>query len=108
MIALLRPYLLGGLLAFVLLAGAYQTGVNAERNRGEAAQLRVELATAQRDAAIAADAARVAEQAKAELATLTHTQEEELDALRKLLAALPDADRPRAGPDALSRLYPGQ
>jgi len=108
MIALVRPYLLGGFVALALLVGVYQTGVNAERKRGEAAQLRVELATARRDTAIATDAAHAAEQAKAELATLNHTQEEELDALRKQLAALPDADRARAGADALRRLYPGQ
>ena len=108
MIALLRPYLFGGVAALVLLAGVYQAGVNAERKRGEAVQLRVELATAERDAAIAADAARSAGRKAAELTTLTKSQEEELDALRKQLAALPAADRDRADADALDRLYPGK
>lgn len=96
---------LGGML---LLTGAYFTGVNAERKRGEAVQLRVELATIKRDLAIAELAADSADQKAAEIAALAQTQENELDALRKQLAALPDIDRDLAPAAALDRLYPGQ
>lgn len=105
---LLKPWLLGSVAALALLVGAYQTGVNAERKRGEAQQLRVELATVERDRQIAAQAAADAKRRAAELVTLTTNQEQELDALRQQLATLPDADRARAGADALRRLYPGQ
>jgi len=108
MIALLRPWLLGGGAILLLLAGAYQTGVNAERKRGEAMQLRVEVQTLRRDQQIAEQAVADAARRAAELSTLTTTQEDELDALRKQLAAFPEADRARAGAAALSRLYPGQ
>jgi len=96
---------LGGML---LLVGAYQAGGNAERKRGEAVQLRVELETVRRDAAIAVLAADSAGQKAAELTSLTNTQEEELDALRKQLATLPAAARDLAPAAALDRLYPGK
>lgn len=109
MIALLtNPRLLFGVLAAVALLGAYQAGGNAERKRGEAQQLRVELETVRRDAAIAIEAADSADRKAAELDALATQQKEALDALRTQLAARPDADRSLAPADALDRLYPGK
>lgn len=109
MIALFtNPRLLFGGLAVVALLAAYQAGGTAERKRGEAQQLRVELETVHRDAAIAVQAADSAGRKTAELNDLSTRQEEELDALRRQLAARPYADRSRAPADALDRLYPGK
>ncbi len=74
------------LAALVLLFGAYQAGVNAERKRGEAASLRVTIETMRRDKAIS-DAAliRVAED-MAELADAKEQNEEQIDALRQIIA----------------------
>jgi hypothetical protein len=94
-----------GLGAILLLAAAYETGVNAERKRGEAAALRTELATAKRDQAIAELSADSADQKAAELAAMTEAQEKELDALKQQLAAIPVADRDLASAAALDRLY---
>ena len=65
--------------------GAYQTGVNAERKRGEAATLRVEIQTMRRDKAIS-DAAliRVADDA-AELAAEAEQNERQIDALQDII-----------------------
>lgn len=73
--------------ALVLLIGAYQAGVNAERKRGEAAQLRVEIQTMRRDKAIA-DAAlvRVTNDA-VELEALRRTDEEKIDQLQTIIRA---------------------
>jgi hypothetical protein len=109
MIALLtNPRLLFGMLGLVALLGAYAAGGNAERKRGEAMQLRVELETARRDQAIAEQAADSADLKAGELAALATQKQEELDALRTQLAARPDVDRQLAPADALDRLYPGQ
>jgi hypothetical protein len=105
---LTNPRLLFGVLAAVALLGAYQAGGNAERKRGEAMQLRVELETARRDQAIAEQAADSADLKAGELAAAAQSKEDELDALRKQLAARPDADRSLAPADALDRLYPHQ
>ncbi|MFN6950998.1 MAG: hypothetical protein ACK4NE_00180 [Albidovulum sp.] len=53
----LAPYLIAGAVGMAVLVGAYQTGVRAERKRGEAVALRAEIATLKADIAIA----RVAE-----------------------------------------------
>ena len=108
MMALLKPFLLRGGLVLLLVVGAYQMGANAERKRGAAAQLRVELATAKRDAAIADLAADSAGRKAAELDALAKSQEEELDALKQQLAAVPAPDRDLAPAAALDRLYPRQ
>lgn len=109
MIALLtNQRLLFGALGLVVLLGAYQAGGHAERKRGEAAQLRVELETLQLDAAHARAAAASADAKADELAAAAKLKEDELDALRKQLAARPEADRSRADAAALDRLYPGQ
>lgn len=68
-----------------VLFGAYQAGVNAERNRGEAATLRVTIETMRRDKEIS-DAAliRVAEDA-AELKAAAEQDERQIDALREII-----------------------
>ena len=52
----LAPYLIAGAVGMAVLVGAYQTGVNAERKRGQAAALRAEIATLKADIAIARQA----------------------------------------------------
>ena len=51
------PYLIAAGIGAAVLIGAYQTGVRAERKRGEAAVLRAEVATLKADIAIARTAA---------------------------------------------------
>jgi hypothetical protein len=79
------PQLAGGLAVVTLLFGVYQAGVNAERKRGEAATLRVEIQTLRRDKAIS-DAAliRVADDA-AELAAEAEQNERQIDALQDII-----------------------
>jgi len=85
LLARLWPYAAAALAAVVLLVGAYQTGVNAERARGQAAQLRVEIQTLRRDAAIADRAMeRVAKDA-AELEALRRTDGEKIDQLQEII-----------------------
>lgn len=50
------PYLIAAGVGMVVLIGVYQTGVNAERKRGQAAALRAEIATLKADIAIARQA----------------------------------------------------
>ena len=50
------PYLIAGAVGMAVLIGAYQTGVRAERKRGQAAALRAEIATLKADIAIARQA----------------------------------------------------
>jgi len=52
----LAPYLIAGAVGMAVLVGAYQTGVRAERKRGEAVALRAEIATLKADIAIARQA----------------------------------------------------
>lgn len=52
----LAPYLIAGAVGMAVLIGVYQTGVNAERKRGQAAALRAEIATLKADIAIARQA----------------------------------------------------
>ena len=52
----LAPYLIAGAVGMAVLVGAYQTGVRAERKRGEAAALRSQIATLKADIAIARQA----------------------------------------------------
>lgn len=47
------PYLIAVSLGAVLIAGIYQTGVRAERKRGEAAALRAQIETLKADIALA-------------------------------------------------------
>jgi hypothetical protein len=79
------PQLAGALAVVALLVGVYQAGVNAERKRGEAATLRVQIETMRRDKAIA-DAAliRVADDA-AELAAEAEQNERQIDALQDII-----------------------
>jgi hypothetical protein len=73
------------LIGLVIVLGAYQTGVNSERARGEAASLRVTIETMRRDQAIAdSHLIRVAESA-AELAELRRQDEEKIGALQKIV-----------------------
>ena len=50
------PYLIAAGVGMAVLIGVYQTGVNAERKRGQAAALRAEIATLKADIAIARQA----------------------------------------------------
>lgn len=79
------PQLAGVLAVGALLVGVYQAGVNAERKRGEAASLRVQIETMRRDKAIA-DAAliRVADDA-AELAAEAEQNERQINALQDII-----------------------
>jgi len=52
----LAPYAIAALVGGALVVGIYQTGVRAERKRGEAAALRAEIATLTRDIARQAEA----------------------------------------------------
>lgn len=79
------PQLVGGLAIVGLLIGVYQAGVNAERKRGEAASLRVEIETLKRDKAIAERALiRVADDT-AELEAAARENERQIDALQDII-----------------------
>jgi hypothetical protein len=108
LLALLGPLrlpLIALLVGGAVVIGAYQTGVNAERKRGEAASLRQQLETVLADRRIALQAEASARRMAATLEAEARAYQEELDALRKDLAARPEADR-RPIPDAAyDRLY---
>lgn len=74
----LAPYLIAGAVGMAVLVGAYQTGVRAERKRGEAVALRAEIATLKADIAIA-------RQAEADAATRAAAIERAADADRKIV-----------------------
>ncbi len=79
------PQLAGALAVVALLVGTYQAGVNAERKRGEAATLRVEVETLKRDKAITERALiRIADDA-AELEAAKEQNEEQINALREII-----------------------
>ena len=108
LLALLKPLrlpLLYAALGAIVIAGAWRAGVNAERARGEAAWLRVELETLRADVA-AAEAARISAEAVATALAQQHRKlTEDIDALTRDLTARPDGDRyPAIGAD-LDRLY---
>ena len=78
------------LAVLAVIAGAYQSGVNAERKRGEAATLRVQLETAIIDRDIARRSLiRVADDA-AELAASARENEEQINALQEIIRARAD------------------
>lgn len=74
----LAPYLIAGAVGMAVLVGAYQTGVRAERKRGEAVALRAEIATLKADIAIA-------RQAEVDAATRAAAVELAADADRKIV-----------------------
>lgn len=78
----------------VLVIGAYQAGANAERKRGEAANLRAQIATLQRDRDIAnRSLARVAND-NAELEAAAKQDEVRINALTETIKGRPaDAGR---------------
>lgn len=79
------PYVAGAVGIVAVLFVVYQSGVSAERNRGEAARLRVELETMRLDKEIAERAlVRTANDA-AELAAQTKENEEQIDALQDII-----------------------
>lgn len=85
------PQMVGGLAVAALMVGIYQAGVNAERKRGEAATLRVELQTMRRDKEIAERAlVRVADDI-ADLAAAKAQDEERIDALQQIVDERADA-----------------
>ena len=82
----LAPWIGGGLFALALAVGIYQAGVNAERERGQAADLRVEIETLRRDREIAQKTLlRVADDL-AELSTAKKENEDQINALRQIIA----------------------
>jgi hypothetical protein len=92
--ARLAPYAIAAGLVLAVLAGVYRAGVNAERKRGEAAALRAEIATLQRDRDIA-------RQAEADAAARTTALEAASRADRALLEEIR-----RAPPNPSCRLSP--
>lgn len=97
-------FIAAGLVGALLLAGAYQTGVNAERKRGEAASLRSEVAVLKADLAIASAAALAAEHAERSLAAASLTDQETIDALIAELAKRPAGARGGLSADDARRL----
>lgn len=84
MIAVLGRYW-PALIALVIVIGAYQAGTNAERKRGEAATLRVQIETMRRDKEIAERSLmRVANDA-AELEAMRRADEEKIDQLQEII-----------------------
>lgn len=76
--------------ALVVAIGIYQAGVNAERNRGEAASLRVQIETMRIDKEIAdRSLIRVADDA-AELAAARRTDEEKIAQLQEIIRTRAD------------------
>lgn len=79
------------LVGLVVVLGAYQAGVNAERKRGEAATLRIEIQTMRRDKEIAdRTLIRVAEDV-AELDAARRANEEEINALQGIIDGRADS-----------------
>lgn len=84
MIAVLARYW-PALVALAIVVGAYQAGVNAERNRGEAATLRVQIETMRLDKEIAERSlVRVANDA-ASLSNAAKENEEQINALQEII-----------------------
>ena len=78
------------LVALVIVIGAYQSGVNAERNRGEAAMLRVQIETMRLDKKIAdRSLIRVADDAAA-LELARKADEEKIDQLQEIIRSRAD------------------
>lgn len=78
------------LVAVVMVIGAYQAGVNAERKRGDAASLRVEIQTMRRDKEIAERSlVRVADDA-AELKSMAAQNEDRINALQEIIRTRAD------------------
>jgi len=76
--------------ALVLAVGIYQSGVNAERNRGEAATLRVQIETMRLDKKIAdRSLVRVADDAAA-LELARKADEEKIDQLQEIIRSRAD------------------
>lgn len=67
------------LFVLALLVGAYQAGVNAERSRGEAAELRIRIETVTADLEIAREAAERARATSEALGQRARTLQERLD-----------------------------
>lgn len=100
------PLMALGVAAIVAVV-AYQTGINAERKRGEANVLRQQLETIVADKAAAeraaASSARMAQQLEAE----ARAYQEELDDLRHTIAARPESERRPASARDLDLIYGG-
>lgn len=74
----------------VIVIGAYQAGVNAERRRGEAATLHVQIETMRRDKEIAdRSLVRVANDA-AELEAMRRADEEKIEQLQEIIRTRSD------------------
>lgn len=80
------PMAVAGLAAVAVLVGAYQTGVNAERSRGEAAALRVEVETLRADKRIADQARIRMANDVAELEAAKKQNEDQINALQEIVA----------------------
>lgn len=92
------------LVAVALAFGIYQAGVNAERNRGEAATLRVQIETMRRDKEIAERSlVRVANDA-ADLARSAQENEEQINALQEIIRTRADRGLSQSELDGLLRI----
>lgn len=73
------------LAVLIIVVGAYQTGVRAERERGDAAALRVQVETLQRDRDIAQRAMIRSADTTAQLEAARLTDQEKIDALENAI-----------------------
>lgn len=84
--------------ALVLLAAVYQTGVNAERKRGEAASLRAQLKIKDADLKAAQRAGEIAKQLASELERSASETAGSLYALEEEIRKRPVADQCKLSP----------
>lgn len=84
--------------ALVLLTAVYQTGVNAERKRGEAASLRAQLKIKDADLKAAQRAGEIARQLASELERSASETAGALYELEQKLAKQPPGSVPRVSP----------
>jgi hypothetical protein len=88
----------GALAAIALLVAVYQSGVNAERKRGEAATLRAELRIKEADLEAAKRAGEIAKQFADEMERSASESAGALDALEQELSKRPAGSVPRVSP----------
>ena len=88
------PYLVAGSVGLALLGGAYVAGINYEKRVGQENALRLQVATLQSDIAIAAAAAKLADQQLQALNEKDQANENALVTLRQSLADRPANERP--------------
>lgn len=94
----------GALAAVALLVAVYQTGVNSERKRGEAASLRAELKIKEADLQAAKRAGEMAKQLASEMERSAAENAGSLYALEEEIRKRPPADQCRLSPADAARL----